>query len=911
MKTIRISNNLSSICIIGDNNQPNALRDNMTELTLGSNITEIGPSCCINCSQLTALNAKNFHGNIKEYAFYNCSTLKDVSFLNEPGHYIDNFEKHCFDGCDALEEIYITLSSTNRETAIEEYSFANCKNLKTVTWSNSSLLATNAFAGCTSLSKLNISHFTSYVYPKALANIPNITEITIPSNIWILNEGMFENDVNLTAVNIEDTVDSRLQHVYANSFYNCQKLTSITLPQSITSFSQIDPFFLSGSNISQVTLNGMISSAIVTKYKKAQKYTYEPGKLYITAEHASSISQIPKLTKTIAMADAINVCKYAEKNHIPLVVIYATTGCDNCKTIRATLASSCFLDFLKTHKKLEKTIYLLTSDQTVRQSSWYSAIPIGSGLSLPFIAMHWWDKKHNHFDKYDVGAASHNPTQLYEYHLKAFEKSLTYYGDDNFKEVIIYNDQLSKLGSPLDSIKFITKDGKSAVIDKQSSVSYPPIPRVDKSTTDNFKYGTWYYNARELKAFADKNKIPVLVEFSDEGCPPCINFKETIYNNTEFQDWVEKSPYLFCRVETEQGQKFSNPKYEQPYFVDFEWARQQPNYDQKMSIPVLMWYWKDSNNDNVRVWDMMTYHFSPGAAAPITWKQLTEMTDQKFAEYRKNNNYKKFIVSSLYTKAGSLIGKYYENQANDNNGKYFICDKKTSTSKQYQATIDIQGTSKFSSVKAFSNVKKNDTVDSHMAGYTFQYFTTPQSMQYYLDSQGVIFKVDGNAKIEYVYSFTNDNEGAKVERKYSYSTWYDMSNTDIEKFNEIIYEAENVDKPVVIFKDSSSQLKSVKTDNDFVTYMTSYDAYFIYINTTNWDTGIGQALQQFIMAQNRQTGTEHFNNWTPETPMIYGYIGCLACSEGDLAAVQKAGEIKNTTLASIIIPGLKSILGQN
>lgn len=66
------------------------------------------------------------------------------------------------------------------------------------------------------------------------------------------------------------------------------------------------------------------------------------------------------------------------------------------------------------------------------------------------------------------------------------------------------------------------------------SIDYSPETKVDKSTTSDFKFGTWYGNARELVAAADSAHVPVLAEFGSVGCDPCVNFRKKTFNNPDF-----------------------------------------------------------------------------------------------------------------------------------------------------------------------------------------------------------------------------------------------------------------------------------------------------------------------------------------------------------------------------------------
>ena len=94
-------------------------------------------------------------------------------------------------------------------TSIEEYAFADCRNLTSITVPNS---ITNidkcAFADCYSL-----------------------TSITLPDSITNIDNSAFSGCVNLTSITVPDAVTS----IGYNAFGDCVRLTSITIPAGVTS----------------------------------------------------------------------------------------------------------------------------------------------------------------------------------------------------------------------------------------------------------------------------------------------------------------------------------------------------------------------------------------------------------------------------------------------------------------------------------------------------------------------------------------------------------------------------------------------------------------------------------------------------------------------------------------------------
>ena len=208
-------------------------------------------------------------------------------------------------------------------------------------------------------------------------------------------------------------------------------------------------------------------------------------------------------------------------------------------------------------------------------------------------------------------------------------------------------------------VRYFTSDGSWRDVSDNGKSTFDPEVRVDKYTTTNFKYGTWYYNASYVKKFADRFHIPVLIEYSSEGCDPCDYFKKNIYKDKAFQDWVSRMNCLFVRIEIKSGERWDDPhRYPQPYFVDHEWVG-----EGTVSIPVFCWYW-NKQDDQPPMKVTTTYHFSPGQTEPpFTMNDLMLSTEQFFSEYTRNPAFNKVQVSSLYnTNLCVIIGRTYENQ---------------------------------------------------------------------------------------------------------------------------------------------------------------------------------------------------------------------------------------------------------
>ena len=94
----------------------------------------------------------------------------------------------------------LTLPST--VTAIDDYAFSACHDLKSVKWSsNLKRIGNNAFEECTSLTVIDLPSKLEEVGPSAFYNCTSAVSVTIPKSAKYIYNGAFSNTVNLKELN--------------------------------------------------------------------------------------------------------------------------------------------------------------------------------------------------------------------------------------------------------------------------------------------------------------------------------------------------------------------------------------------------------------------------------------------------------------------------------------------------------------------------------------------------------------------------------------------------------------------------------------------------------------------------------------------------------------------------------------
>ena len=157
-------------------------------------------------------------GSIGSSAFQNCTGLTSITIPDS----VTSIGSDAFSGCSGLTSITIPDSVTY----IGSSAFQNCTGLTSVTIGSSvTYIDASAFRGCTNIETATIPTLAIGYIPK---NKLKTVVITSGENIGF---EAFSGCSGLTSITIPDSVTS----IGSYAFYNCSGLTSITIPDSVTS----------------------------------------------------------------------------------------------------------------------------------------------------------------------------------------------------------------------------------------------------------------------------------------------------------------------------------------------------------------------------------------------------------------------------------------------------------------------------------------------------------------------------------------------------------------------------------------------------------------------------------------------------------------------------------------------------
>ena len=286
----------------------------VTSVTIGANVKSIGGSAFYGCSQLTAIDIPSNVTSVGGAAFQNCSALATVTGCGgltsiaaqmfrgcraleafEIGSNITKIEDHAFQECSTLASITIPSSVTEIGTG----AFFSCKSLTSVTAKSLSpaSVGSDAFTGISSGAKLNVPAGTKAKYAAATGwsafGSDNIKESYISANnessvtIYyqmvsnngemalevVKGDGTYSGAVAIPANVTYEGKSMKVVSVGASAFKNCSSLTSVTIPEGVTSIGNYAFYYCNNASLTNITIPSTVTTVGSYAFKSCSKLT--------------------------------------------------------------------------------------------------------------------------------------------------------------------------------------------------------------------------------------------------------------------------------------------------------------------------------------------------------------------------------------------------------------------------------------------------------------------------------------------------------------------------------------------------------------------------------------------------------------------------------------------------------------
>ena len=244
----------------------------LTSVTIPNSVTEIGYKAFYNCTDLTSVNIPNSVTTIANSVFYNCSSLTSIDIPNS----VTSIEIYAFQNCSGLTSIDIP----NSVTSIGYHAFKDCSGLTSITIGNSvTSIGEGTFSDCNNLTEIHcgitqpiiIDENTFSNYNAALLVPKDAVELYRAADVWkdftliaedgedylwpgttfivdgikyevnnygtelIVLSNNYSGDIVIPATASYNGACLPVRIIGSYAFKDCTGLTSVTIPNSVTS----------------------------------------------------------------------------------------------------------------------------------------------------------------------------------------------------------------------------------------------------------------------------------------------------------------------------------------------------------------------------------------------------------------------------------------------------------------------------------------------------------------------------------------------------------------------------------------------------------------------------------------------------------------------------------------------------
>ena len=289
LTSVTIPNSVTSIGVL-------AFMDcsGLTSVTIPNSVTSIGFRAFSGCSGLTSVTIPNSVTSIGVLAFMDCNGLTSVTIPNsvtsigERAFYGTAWYNNQPDGLVYAGKVAYKYKGTmpnNTSIIINDgtlgiavCAFESCSGLTSVTIPNSvTSIGERAFSGCSGLTLVTIGNSVTSIGNSAFRDCSGLTSVTIPNSVTSIGDYAFDNCSGLTSVTIGNSITSigvdafsgtawynnqpnglvyagKVAYKYkgtmpentsiaikdgtlviaSSAFENCNGLTSVTIPNSVT-----------------------------------------------------------------------------------------------------------------------------------------------------------------------------------------------------------------------------------------------------------------------------------------------------------------------------------------------------------------------------------------------------------------------------------------------------------------------------------------------------------------------------------------------------------------------------------------------------------------------------------------------------------------------------------------------------
>ncbi len=263
LKNVHISNT-DAWCRIsfGENSNPLEYAENfylngelVKEIVIPEDVTDIA-SYAFSCNSIESITIPASVKNIKEEAFSECDSLKNVFITDIAAWCNINFEGHAAYPLSYANNLYLNGEAVEDIVIPDSVAFIprfafSCRSIKSIIIPDSVVgISDNAFLGAANLEKVIIGNGVEVISDWAFSSCTKLNEVKIGEGVKTIGNWAFSNCVSLNNVSVPVGV----KIIGDDAFANCIILKSINLPDTIISIG--DGAFFHSDNLKDVWYTG-------------------------------------------------------------------------------------------------------------------------------------------------------------------------------------------------------------------------------------------------------------------------------------------------------------------------------------------------------------------------------------------------------------------------------------------------------------------------------------------------------------------------------------------------------------------------------------------------------------------------------------------------------------------------------
>ncbi|MBR0181715.1 MAG: leucine-rich repeat protein [Bacteroidaceae bacterium] len=302
------------------------------------NITRIEDRTFYSCIDLTSITIPESVTSIGEGAFWGCYRLKKAEFAsveslckikferNESSNPL-NWAKHLFINGQEITDLVIPESVTS----IGKYTFYNCSSLKSITIPSSiTRIGNYAFSGCSSLTSVSIPNSVTSIGADTFYKCTRLTSITIPESVTSIGAYAFEGTAwynnqpdglvyagkvaykykGTMPEGTEIELEEGTQGITDYAFSGCTGLTSVTIPNSVTSIGS--SAFSGCTGLTSITIPNSVRSIGGKAFKGTAWFKNLPdGLVYVVRIAYAYKGTMPEGTEIVIKEGTLGIADWA------------------------------------------------------------------------------------------------------------------------------------------------------------------------------------------------------------------------------------------------------------------------------------------------------------------------------------------------------------------------------------------------------------------------------------------------------------------------------------------------------------------------------------------------------------------------------------------------------------------------